>query len=108
MLLWAVWNPIGPVPLDEYDGCSGQVVSVMRRAADADRELTASAPTISDFTQRQRNKLYEEAVEELSRLLSSLRGQQMGMPAAPGADHRAAETLLDWYGWEMNELSRDA
>jgi hypothetical protein len=105
LLLWAVWNPIGPVPLDEYESYTGEVVAVLRRREDADRELTGNDPSISDSTQRQRNKLYNSAVLALSELLGSLRDTQMGMPPDPKTDRRAAETLLDWYGWEMNDLT---
>jgi hypothetical protein len=83
-------------------------MSVLRCAEDADRELTRNDPTISDFIQRQRNKLYDSAVDELSELLESLRNTQLGIPPDRVADRRASETLLDWYEWEMNGLTGDA
>jgi hypothetical protein len=39
LLLWAVWNPIGPVPLDEYEAYTGKVISVLKEAHQADLEL---------------------------------------------------------------------
>jgi hypothetical protein len=48
LLLWAVWNPIGPVPLDEYAGYTARIVSVLRRAYDADQELSPPGTEIGD------------------------------------------------------------
>jgi len=36
LLLWALWNPIGIVPLDEYKSYTGQVVSVLKDGHQAD------------------------------------------------------------------------
>jgi hypothetical protein len=106
LLLWAVWNPIGPVPLDEYESYTGQVATVLRRARDGDRELSPPGADLDDATQRQRNALYAASLEELATLLETLRCEQMGMPVSPDADRRAAATLLEWYEWEMDELAR--
>jgi DNA-directed RNA polymerase specialized sigma24 family protein len=108
LLLWAVWNPIGPVPLDEYESYTGPVAAVLHRTHRADLELTAGNEDVSEFAQRQRNKLRESAAEELARLLAKLRDERMGMPPDPDVDRRAAETLLDWYEWEMDELTRSS
>jgi hypothetical protein len=86
LLLWAAWNPIGPVPLDEYSNYTGQVASVLRRGYDAEKDARPD--------------------EELVTLLESLRTQHMGMPPNADADRRAARTLGEWYMWEMEELAR--
>jgi hypothetical protein len=88
LLLWAVWNPIGPVPLDEYASYTGQVASVLRRGHEA--EETAGLD------------------EELVTLLARLRSEHMGMPPNPDADRRAGRTLGEWYMWEMEELGSRA
>jgi hypothetical protein len=54
--------------------------------------------------QLQRNALWAASVAELAGLLSRLSTQQMGVVPDPDTDRRAAETLLDWYDWEMNAL----
>jgi hypothetical protein len=104
LLLWAVWNPIGPVPLDEYENYTGRVVGVLRKALDTDRELSPPGADTDDAIQRQRNVLYAASVEELSTLLEALRRDQIGMRPSPETDRRAAETLLDWYEREMDAL----
>ena len=86
LLLWAVWNPIGPVPLDEYANYTGQVVSVLRQAYDADPQ------SLSDV--------------ELAALLERIRRERMEMPPNVDADRRAARTLAEWYMWEMEGLTR--
>jgi hypothetical protein len=103
LLLWAIWNPIGLVPLDEYEDYTGQVVEVLNAAHQADLQLWAGGE-LDDSVQRQRNTLHAASVEELATLLGNIRQVQMGMPPDHEADRRAAETLLDWYGWEMNQL----
>jgi hypothetical protein len=104
LLLWAVWNPIGPVPLDEYESYTAQVVRVLKEARQADLELLPIGREPDDSAQRRRNKLYAASVAELATLLGVLRQEQMGMPPNADADRRTAETLLAWYGWEMDDL----
>ncbi|HEX4526283.1 MAG TPA: hypothetical protein VH108_06020 [Gaiellaceae bacterium] len=101
LLLWAVWNPIGPVPLDEYTSYTGTVVTILPKAHAADQNLTGGGNDFSDFVQRQRNKLSESTVGELLTVLANLGEKHMGMPPNTEADRRTAETLLDWYDWEM-------
>jgi hypothetical protein len=118
LLLWAVWNPIGPVPLDEYANYTGRVVAVLRRAREADSEIVPPEAqsrvgarlrmTLSEdegdyAVQGQRNLIYAAAVDELSALLGTLRTHQIGARPNPDRDRQAAETLLDWYEWEMYE-----
>jgi hypothetical protein len=86
LLLWAVWNPIGPVPLDEYASYTDQVASLLRRGYEAEEVAGLD--------------------EELVNLLEKLRTQHMGMPQNPDADRHAAGTLGEWYMWEMEELGR--
>lgn len=85
LLLWAVWNPIGPVPLDEYANYTGQVASVLRQAYDAE-------PQSSNV--------------ELAALIEWIRREPMGMPPNVDADRRAARTLGEWYMREMEDLTR--
>jgi hypothetical protein len=108
LLLWAVWNPIGPAPLDEYEDYTGEVVRVLEKAHVADEELSPPGSDPDDAIQRQRNALYASAVHELATLLGRIRIEEMEMPSNPDGDHRAAETLLEWYEWEMSELARDS
>ena len=105
LLLWAVWNPIGPVPLDEYENYTGQVVQILRRAHAADLQLSPPGAEVDDSIQRQRNARYAASVEDLVTLLGKLRHEQMGMPPQADADRRAAETLFEWYEWEMHALN---
>jgi hypothetical protein len=103
LLLWALWNPIGPVPPDEYDNYTGRVVSVLRKAYEADIDVGAyGIPSTAD--QLQRNALSAASVAELAGLLGRLSAQQMEVAPDPDTDYRTAETLLDWYAWEMNAL----
>ncbi len=84
------------------------MASILNRARQADSELVTANPDISDSVQRHRNKLYESAAAELTDLLAKLCSEHMGMPPDPALNRRnrhAAETLLDWYEWEMDELS---
>ena len=106
LLLWAVWNPIGPVPLDEYANYTGQVVQLLQQAYDSDEELWPPGTDLTDDLQRKRNKLHADSVTALATLLDDLRCGQIGDTPTPDADRQAAETLLDWYGWEMQSLAR--
>ena len=101
--LWALWNPIGPVPLDEYRSYSGSLVTILQKAQAADQELTGGSNDFNDFVQLQRNQLSQSATDELAALLATLRDQQMGMPPDADADRHTAEILLDWYHWEMDD-----
>jgi hypothetical protein len=105
LLLWAVWNPIGPVPLDEYESYAGPVATVLRRGHESDLELSGDGNRVTESVQRRRNKLLEATTAELSELLGNLRQEEMGMPPNLDGDRQAAETLLEWYEWEMYELS---
>jgi hypothetical protein len=99
LLLWAVWNPIGTCPPDEYSSYSLRVVAVLRKQHEAD--LPLAGRTSDDRVQLQRNALRAEGVERLASLLAQWRSTQMEMPADPKADRHTAETLMDWYEWEM-------
>jgi hypothetical protein len=100
LLLWAVWNPIGTCPPDEYSSYSSRVVEVLREQHEADLPLVATASD-DDRVQLQRNALWAEGVERLANLLAQWRSTQMEIPADRSADRHAAETLMDWYEWEM-------
>jgi hypothetical protein len=102
LLLWAIWNPIGPVPLDEYESYAPPVARILAESEAEDRRFFREGDDdFSEAIQRQRNALYARAVERLASHLSEIRTLQIGMPADLDADRRVAETLLDWYGWEM-------
>jgi hypothetical protein len=79
LLLWAVWNPIGPVPLDEYENYAGRVVTVLHKAREADQELLGSGDDLDNTVQLERGALAQRSTEELVSLLSTLREEQMGM-----------------------------
>jgi hypothetical protein len=105
LLLWALWDPIGGVPLDEYSDYCDHVVQVLREASEADAPLAERATTSA---QLERNALWVSSVERLARRLADLRGTQMGLPldAETERHHReterhAAEKLLEWFEWEM-------
>jgi hypothetical protein len=108
LLLWAVWNPIGAVPLDEYENYTGRVVTVLHKAREADQELLGSGDDLDDTVQLERTAHAQRSTEELASLLSTLREDAIGMSPNRHADRRAAETLLDWYEWEMWALDEDA
>lgn len=101
LLLWAVWNPVGTCPPNEYAIYTSTVAAVMREAHEADAPLAARADDSS--IQVQRNVLWNESVERLATLLGDLRWSRMSQPPEPGIDRHAAETLLDWLEWEMQD-----
>ncbi|HEY2742888.1 MAG TPA: hypothetical protein VGI69_11995 [Gaiellaceae bacterium] len=105
LLLWAVWNPIGPVPLNEYANYTGQVVSVLRRAYDDGQELWPSGSTWGDGLQERRNEHAAASVKELASLLDGFRCDRMGGASNPDADRAVAKTLTEWYRWEMEALT---
>jgi hypothetical protein len=70
ILLWAVWDPIGDVPLDEYDGYAPSLLS----------------------------ELLQEEDERLIASLREIRGG-MGLDADDETDRRAAAVLRRWHYW---------
>jgi hypothetical protein len=105
LLLWAVWNPIGTCPPDEYDHYSPRVVEPLREAHEADLPLVTQP--YSDAVQLERNKLWTASVERVAHLLADWRSTEMELPGDWRADVEAAHTLLDWFEWEMNEAEPD-
>jgi hypothetical protein len=125
VLLWAVWNPIGFCPPDEYENYSGRVVQLLKRHHDPEQEpglvqLEGRATELAkrlagDLPDSEREALYaeflkevntypaarDEGVERLAGLFGQLRRDTMGCNADPAADRNAAERLRDWYWWEM-------
>jgi hypothetical protein len=97
LLLWALWDPIGGVPLDEYKYYCEPVVQVLREAAHADAEL-AGTELPDDEAQRERNALWETSVDRLTALLADLRARCRDRPDVE-VDRRAAKRLIEWY-WE--------
>lgn len=109
LLLWALWNPIGPVPLDEYESYAGNVAAILEKARLAGEKLIAtSGGDFSDVVQLQRNALRHTAEEELVNVLGELSDQQMGTPPNVARDRQAAQILLDWYEWEMDAPQDDS
>lgn len=102
LLLWAVWNPIGTCPLDEYENYGPMVARMLRQAHEADMPLAEQAD--DDDVQRERNRLSAQAVERLAAALAEVRTAQMGLPSDTTADQRAASILLDWHEWSMMDL----
>ena len=102
LLLWAVWNPIGTCPLDEYADYAPTVARILREAHEADLPLAERAE--EDSVQRERNRLQEQAVERLAAVLAEIRAEQMELPPDTNADQHAASVLLDWHEWSMTEL----
>ncbi len=100
--MWALWNPIGFVPLDEYSWYCEPVVQALREAADADAELSEGAMQDND-AQRERNTLWESSVDRLAALLAGLRTSRMGVPLDVEVERQAAERLLEWYWWETSD-----
>jgi hypothetical protein len=72
LLLWAVWDPIGGVPLDEYSLYCDPVVQLLRQAGEADAPLAEQAWE-NERVQLQRNVLWRSSVERLAGLLAELR-----------------------------------
>jgi hypothetical protein len=78
------WDPIGvgpgsgPAdgPADEYDTYAPEIVSLLRRGANAD---------------------------DLEGYLTDVRTQRMGLPRVLGADRAVAAELADW--WSSNAMS---
>jgi hypothetical protein len=101
LLLWAVWNPIGTCPLDEYDSHSLTIAGLLRKAHDLGGELARQAD--ADETQSVRDDLRTETVELLATALAKIRTNAIGLPPDPLADQRAASVLFDWYEWSMEE-----
>ena len=72
LVLWAVWDPIGSVPLDEYEIYVDELFSVLEAGAEADR--------IADELERIRTK--------------SIR-----LPKDRSRDVEVAQKLKDWHYW---------
>jgi len=104
LLLWALWNPIGTCPPDEYGSFSSPVGAVLREAHGEDAPLAINA--VDDDVQRQRNALWQKHVERVQALLAELRETQIGTPLDPATERNAAVTLVDWHEWEMRALRR--
>jgi hypothetical protein len=100
LLLWALWDPIGTVPLDEYKSYCDPVVQVLRELNETDAPLAERA-ALDKQAQLQRNALYKTSVERLAELLAHLRTSQMQEFLDTTTERHAAEKLLDWYHWEM-------
>jgi hypothetical protein len=103
LLLWAVWNPIGPVPLDEYASYGATIAGALRKAQTIGAQLVAEAD--EDGVQLLRNELRAETVDLLSTVLEKIRTTAMGIPPDRGADERAASIVFDWYEWSMQGLT---
>lgn len=86
LLLWALWNPTGPVALDEYASYAGPVASILRSSREEDPRFSASL------------------VQELSSHLGRLRESVMEVSLDPAVEKHAAEVLLLWYRLEMEAL----
>jgi hypothetical protein len=95
LLLWALWNPIGPVPLNEYAGYAGRLVSVLGRARTVDATLLLGGH--ADERQLEDNHQWAASVEELASHLARERTTMMEVPLDPAVERHAAEVLLAWY-----------
>ena len=102
LLLWAVWNPIGTCPLDEYESYGSPLAGVLRKAYEIDEQWIPEAG--DDGAQRARNTLRTETVELLATTLDMLRTTAMGLPPDVATDMRAASLLFDWHESSMQEL----
>lgn len=106
LLLWAVWNPVGTCPPDEYEDYSLRVAELMREEYEADKPLAAKA-AYDTAVQLERNKRWAASVERLAKLLQDVRTGEMEEIAEWRADVEAAQTLLEWHEWEMMEWDPD-
>ena len=102
LLLWAVWNPIGTCPPNEYDIYSLRIAELLRKEHEADAFLAPNA-AYDTAGQREQNKLWATGVERQAKLLQSVRTGEMEQVADWRADVEAAETILEWHEWEMME-----
>jgi hypothetical protein len=103
LLLWALWDPIGSVPLDEYSSYCGSVVKLLRERHQADAHLAERWDV--DSVQAERNRLWEQSVESLTQLLIDLRATNMEIERDSRIDREAAVKLLAWYELEMDVMA---
>jgi hypothetical protein len=73
-LLWAVWDPIGGPPPNEYQSYALPLWKLLAHGAD-------------EF--------------EVARKLGELRTINMGLPSNPEIDHEAATKLHEWWSWRL-------
>jgi hypothetical protein len=73
-LLWAVWDPIGGPPPNEYQGYALPLWKLLARDADE---------------------------SEVARKLGEFRTINMGFRSNPEADHETATKLQEWWGWRF-------
>ena len=71
-LLWAVWDPIGGPPPNEYQSYALPLWKLLARGADE---------------------------SELAAQLGEFRTINMGLPSSP--DHETATKLQEWWGWRF-------
>lgn len=93
------------MPLDEYSNYTGRVVAPLRQGYDADQELWPSGTELIDELPLQRNGRHAALVKEVATLLEGIRCEWIGDTPKPDVDRSAAETLIDWYRWEMQRLA---
>jgi hypothetical protein len=75
LLLWALWNPIGTCPPDEYASYSPAVAAILREEREMDSPLAQKAFD-DNRIQLERNALRETAVQRLANLLADSASQR--------------------------------
>jgi hypothetical protein len=70
LLLWAAWDPVGDVPVDEYDALAARVATL----------LGSRAPRPA-----------------LAAELGRIRTHELGLAPAPDDDARAAAKIAAWF-----------
>jgi hypothetical protein len=70
LLLWAAWDPIGGVPLDEYDAAAARIAALLGSRA---------------------------AAAALAAELGRIREYELGLDPAPEHDERAAAKIGAWF-----------
>jgi hypothetical protein len=103
LLLWAVWDPIGALALDEYAGYAPTVARILSEAQEQDLAIWSGGGTPTGAVQLRRNAAHTAAVERLAAHLGGIRRESMGMAPNEDRDRHVSEKLLDWYDLEIAE-----
>jgi hypothetical protein len=97
LILWAAWEPIGPVPRDEYDWYLPRLWLLLQQHASLlsqfarSVEMEAAEDEIDELAERIR-----ASEAKIADQLSEWRIERMCVPANPEQDRAVAQKLTDW------------
>jgi hypothetical protein len=103
LLLWAVWDPVGALSLDEYASYAPAVARILFEHHQEDSAISPGEDMPSTAVQLRRNAAHVAAGERLAAHLGGIRREHMNLAPNEDRDQHAAETLLNWYEMEIPE-----